>query len=344
MRIGMKRSTILALPFLVAALAAAACAGPTDAPPAAPEKSEPSRATPSPDPGASAAGAPAPGASSAGDASAPVGTAWAPCGTSTCRHFATPDAALRAILDEEKPLVVGFGEAHAQKGTETIASTAARTTAQLLPVLGGRASDVVLELWIADGKCGAKQEKKVAEQQKEVTAPQAATNTNEYVVLAERAKALAIQPHVIRPSCADVDKVAKAGENGVLEMLTIITQHMEAKVVALRARPGAEAKLITTYGGAMHNDLAPKEGREGWSFGPALAKATGDRYVEVDLIVPEYVKDTPAWTSQRWFAAWGGEKEKGAVDTLAIRQGDRSYAIVLPRGVTKEGLAGGGGR
>ena len=147
--------------------------------------------------------------------------------------------------------------------------------------------------------CIRDREEKVAQQQKPVTQNQAASNQNEYVTLAQKAKDLGIQPHVLRPSCADVEKVTRAGDDAVFEMLSIITKHMESKVTALRGQPGGGDRMVITYGGAMHNDLAPQEGREAWSFGPSLAKATVDRYVEVDLVVPEYVKDTPAWTSQR---------------------------------------------
>lgn len=307
-----------------------ASAPPAGAP--APSGSAPAGSSPE-----SATGAPRESAQAGGwqPCGAPVGGADA--GALACRRFAGPAEALGAIVEVDRPMVLGLGEAHAQKGTEAVASTAWRMTNQLLPVLGGKAGHLVLELWVADGSCGKKQEEKVAQQQKPVTQNQAASNQNEYVTLAQKAKDLGIQPHVLRPSCADVEKVAKAGDDAVFEMLSIITKHMESKVVALRSQPGGNDRMVVTYGGAMHNDLAPQEGREAWSFGPSLAKATVDRYVEIDLVVPEYVKDTPAWTSQRWYPAWLVAKEGPADATVAVKVAPRSYAIVLPRGVKREG-------
>lgn len=294
-------------------------------------------------------GAPVASTSASPSASAPAGRpsaavqpaavdteGWSGCGGLECKRFASPAAALAALVDVDKPHVLGLGEAHAQKGTEGIASTAARTTSELLPVLGGKANHLVLELWVPDASCSKKTQEKVVQQQKPVTQNQAASNQNEYVTLAEKAKALGIQPHVLRPSCAEVETIARAGDDAVLEMLTMITKHMEAKVLALRAQPGAADRMIVTYGGALHNDLVPQEGREDWSFGPAVSKATVDRYVELDLVVPEYIKDTPAWTGQRWYPAWQVIKDATPPEaTTAVRVAPRSYAFLLPRGVKR---------
>lgn len=256
---------------------------------------------------------------------------WRPCGDVTCRSIASPGAALAAIVADDEPLVIGLGEAHAQQGTEAIASTAWRATNQLLPELGGKASDLVLELWIPDKSCAPKAQAKVEKQQQEVTKTQATSNTNEYVVLAEKAKGLGIQPHVIRPTCAEVDRIAKAGDDAVLEMLSMITDHMKKQIVDLRGKPAAKDKIVVTYGGALHNDMQPGAGREGWSFGPAIDAATAHRYVEIDLVVPEYVKETPAWTGQRWYAAHQATKAESG--TTLIKTGEHAYAIILPRGV-----------
>lgn len=317
---------------LVTALAA--CSGSPAESPAPPTGSANSVRAPATGVGATSAASTGAQAASPAPSAASVSPAgWKACGTTTCKSATTPGAALAAILAEDRPLVVGFGEAHAQKGSEEIASTAWRATNELFGELGGKASDLVLELWIADPKCAPKAQAKVEKQQKQVTQTQAASNTNEYVVLAEKAKALGIQPHVIRPTCAEVDKLAKAGDDAVLEMLSMITEHMQKQVADLRSKPAAKDKIVLTYGGAMHNDLRPAEGREGWSFGPAVDAATDHRYVEIDLVVPEYVKDTPAWTGQRWYA--GHLATTSDAGTTVIKSGERSYAIVMPRGVKR---------
>jgi hypothetical protein len=131
---------------------------------------------------------------------------------------------------------------------------------------------LVIELWLANGSCG-KVEQKVAEQQTAVTAPQAATNQNEFVELGHRAKALGIMPHALVPSCEQYRKIAGAGAADIEEMLVMlksVTAHDVQELMTKRA----PQRLIVAYGGAMHNDLVPREGREGFSFGPELAAAT----------------------------------------------------------------------
>jgi hypothetical protein len=331
MRVVTHRPAALALVLALGGTAACAVAiGAPDLKPGAPvEPSTASASASAPPGGATAAPPAAPVAAAAADG-------WSPCGALTCKRYASPAAALAALVEVDKPQVLGLGEAHAQKGTEDIASTASRTTSELLPVLGGKATNLVLELWVPDASCNKKTQEKVVQQQKPVTQNQAASNQNEYVTLAEKAKALGIQPHVLRPTCAEVEAIAKAGDDAILEMLTLITRHMEEKLLALRAQPGAADRMIVTYGGALHNDLVPQEGREGWSFGPAVSKATVDRYVELDLVVPEYIKETPAWTGQRWYAAWQAVKDATPPEaTTAVRVAPRSYALVLPRGVKR---------
>ena len=46
----------------------------------------------------------------------------------------------------------------------------------------------------------------------------------------------------------------------------------------------------------------PKPDRAAWSFGPDLVKATGGRYVELDVFVPESIQDTDAWKAMPWYA------------------------------------------
>ena len=63
----------------------------------------------------------------------------------------------------------------------------------------------------------------------------------------------------------------------------------------------------------MHNDLAPAESLRQYSFGPELVGHDGGRYVELDLIVPEYVKPTEIWQKLPWYAAFQadtGPKDK----------------------------------
>ncbi len=206
----------------------------------------------------------------------------------------------------EAPRVLAIGEAHAQSDGPKAASSTRRFMDGLLPHLAPRASDLVIELWVASGECG-KVEQKVKQQQSAVTAPQAATNQNDFLELGHRAKALGIMPHALVPSCEQYQKIAGAGAADIEEMLTMIkgvTQHDIEQLLTQRA----PERLVVAYGGAMHNDLVPREGRADFSFGPALASATGGHYVEVDLVIPEQIKDSEAWRSLPWYSHYSREK------------------------------------
>ena len=250
------------------------------------------------------------------------------CGGLRCMRYASANQAFGEAL-ARKPLVLAVGETHAQKGTEGIPSTTKRFTTDLLPLLEHRASDLIIELWVADPKCNKKKVAEVAERQKEVTKDQAESDQNEFVTMADRAKALGIQPHVLRPTCQEYDEILAAGPDGIPKMLAMIKRLTEEKAIALLKRNAGAKKeaMVVTYGGAMHNDLAPKPGREDWSFGRELAAATKGRYVEIDLIVPEFIKDNASWQSLPWFEHFDRSKRQERV-TL-FNPIDDVYALIF---------------
>jgi hypothetical protein len=96
------------------------------------------------------------------------------------------------------------------------------------------------------------------------------------------------------------------------------------------AVPDASARyMVVAYGGAMHNDGAPRPGHEAWSYGPRIAKrAQALGYVELDLVVPEFVKGTDAWKAQPWYPHFkrGAQGQKTLLFTVA----PGSYALVFP--------------
>src|SRR5689334_21212313 len=151
-----------------------------------------------------------------------------------CRLFDTPADAFRAIL-ESKPLVIAVGEAHAQKGTEAIPSSAKRFTGELLPLLEGRASDLLVELMAQPAGC-KKTTEVVATKQKVVTEKQTDTAQSEYVVMGNEAKKRGVIPDLLRPSCADLDAIDKAGDDAIGASLSTIARLTRTKVVALLDR------------------------------------------------------------------------------------------------------------
>lgn len=284
-------------------------------------------------PAGSAAKAPSIAAAVAASSSAPP-PAFTDCGELDCKAFPDAVAAFDHVLAEQ-PRVLAVGEAHAQSeaaGGVKIASSTKRFMDTLLPRLAPRASDLVIELWLANGSCG-KVEKQVQQQQSAVTAPQAATNQNEFLELGHRAKALGIMPQALVPSCEQYQKIAGAGAADIEEMLTMIRDVTRRDVEALLAKRGPE-RLIVAYGGAMHNDLAPRAGREAFSFGPDLNRVTADRYVELDLVIPEQIKDTEAWRALPWYAAYS--REKAGSKAVLYSWAPHAYALIFPPTTTAE--------
>lgn len=254
-----------------------------------------------------------------------------PCGALECRLYNTPEEALAAVL-ASKPLVLGIGEAHAQKGMKGIDSAAKRFTERFLPVLKDRASDLVVELMLPPKGCKPA-EQKVRTAQKEVTKHQAETNQSEYVTMGDAARKLGVIPDALRPTCEDLERTAKAGDAAIATMLENIARLAGNKAKELLSRNqklGAD-KMVVLYGGALHNDVTPKAGRESWSFGPALMKATGNRYVELDVFVPESIQDTDSWKAMPWYAHYDRAAHGGA--TALFKTGPSSWALIFPRTV-----------
>jgi hypothetical protein len=264
-------------------------------------------------------------------ATPPGATSCTTAGGPTCFRFATSEDAFRWVLARD-PLVLAVGEAHAQKGTESIASSTKRFTDSLLPIAAPRSSDVVVELWAPDPKC-MKEVKQVASAQKPVTDVQASTNQNEYVTLGTKAKESGMTPWLLRPTCDDFAMLADAGGDAVGAMLGLVKRLTQAKVTQLYERNKAQAKpkIVLAYGGALHNDFAPPDATKEYSFGPELDRLTAGRYVELDLIVPEYVKKTPAWEKLPWYTAFEAERASGQpLDKATLYvMGERSFVLVF---------------
>ena len=253
------------------------------------------------------------------------------CAGPGCLRFDSAEDAFRYVVAQTNPVVLAIGEAHAQKGTEAITSSTKRFTENLLPIVAPKATDVVVELWAPDPSC----QKAVAETaaaQKPVVQAQAETNQNEYLTLGTKAKALGMTPWLLKPTCNDFYEIADAGDDRIATMLGTVKKLTQQRIVQLlrkNAGDGGDPKLVLAYGGAMHNDLAPDPDTKEFSFGPDLATFTHERYTELDLIVPEYVKDTPIWVKLPWYAAFKADKIPAKKATL-YQTGKRSFTIVFP--------------
>jgi hypothetical protein len=270
----------------------------------------------------------------AGDGDGGTGTSrGAPCGPLECRQYDTLAEAFESALASH-PRVVAIGEAHAQKGT-AVSSSAKHFTEEVLPHLGGRASDLLLEILKPPAGCG-ETTAAVRQEHEVVTKAQAPTDQGEYVTMGERARAIGVVPDLLRPTCADLAAIKAATDDPIspsLETIARLTRIQVEKLVDRDARSDADVgKFVITYGGALHNDLDPPKERAAWSFARELDAYVGGRYVAIELFLPELIDDSPSW-KEREFTRYYDPGRLGTKPTV-YRTG-KTFVIVLPRGEAK---------
>jgi hypothetical protein len=284
----------------------------------------PAAATPSVAPAPPAPAEPRLPSNDAPRASAPPGV---PCGALGCQAFDSPRAAFDFAVRGD-PLVVAVGEAHAQKGAPKVESATRRFGAELLPAFAGKAKDLVIELVVPDKACRQGEDRAVRERTKAVTEPQAEGNQNEFVALGFAAKKLGIRPEPLVPTCEELGAIARAGAGDIAAMLALIADVTVRETVAFLEH-GDPTKAVVVYGGLVHNDVEPRPGREAWSFGPRLRERVRGRYVEVDLVVPEHIGTSEAWTSLPWFSHY--DTNRHGRETILFQPSPASYVLVFPR-------------
>jgi hypothetical protein len=159
-----------------------------------------------------------------------------------------------------------------------------------------------------------------------------ATYSLGFVAMGERARALGIVPDMLRPSCADLDRVSDAGDDAIeasLRMIAGLTVAQTTKLLDRDARsPADQDRAVVLYGGMLHNDLAPPPDRASWSYAPALDAKTDGKLVAVDLVVPEFITDDATWRALPWYAHYDRAR-LGAKATL-FRVAERSFVLVFP--------------
>jgi hypothetical protein len=161
---------------------------------------------------------PPPPPSTVAEAPPSIGT---PCGALGCLELDSPKQAFELVLRED-PLVVAVGEAHAQRGTENGPSTVRRFWTEILPLLSGRAKDLVIELVVPDKKCRRAETDRVRERTKEVSKAQAKGSQNEFVTLGFQAKKYGIRPVSLVPTCEELAGIVEAGEGDIHAIILIL--------------------------------------------------------------------------------------------------------------------------
>jgi hypothetical protein len=252
-----------------------------------------------------------------------------PCGELHCLAFHTPAAAFAHVLAQQ-PRVIGVGESHAQKGDESIPSATRRFSELLLPSLCGRTRAMVLEVWLPRNDCGDQRVKQVERAQKPATATQSKSNQDEYVALGYAAKRLGIEPSALVPTCDEYQSILDAGPDSIERMLILIgTKTADRVIEALHHAPATEpGPVVFAYGGALHNDAEPTPDHQAFSYGPRLLAETQGHYIELDLIVREFVKDTELWKKQPYYRALR-DNSLQEDRTLLYQWGEHSYGLVF---------------
>jgi hypothetical protein len=209
------------------------------------------------------------------------------------------------------------------------ASPTARFSA-LIPMFCGAARHIVIELWTGRNDCGDKRVEAVRRAQKPITQAQAPSNQDDFLELGNVAKSLGIQPHALVPTCEDYQSILSAKDQDVARMLELTATRTADLAEKLLGRSTRSDKwpTIILYGGAMHNDISPTEGRESFSYGPRLQASTEGRLTEIDLVLREQVKDTDSFRRFPWYEHL--RNETAEKQFMLYRIGARSFALIYP--------------
>jgi hypothetical protein len=237
-------------------------------------------------------------------------------------------AALTAIIPPDAR-VIGFGELHSRTDRAQVTSSLAHFTAEALPALHDKLSDLIIETWITDPHCGSAATEATAKVT--VTMRRPVETKSEIGKLADAAKAAGIQPHAMRITCDDYAKIAPRGKDvDVAAMLDLTTRELSRislEAIAHRDKEPTHRPWIALYGGALHNDRFPDKGVEDWSYAAKVDDATHGHFVEIDLIVPELAEADPASAKQPWFDL----VEHAGRTVQVYKRGERSFVVILPR-------------
>jgi len=240
-------------------------------------------------------------------------------------HRVLPDAAaLVELIGAQGPRLLGVGELHQQVDGPSGPAAMDWFTERLLPVIAPSATDLVIETWVFEGGCGEQ------EQVVEAELPEA-TNRPEVVEdgimkLARVARELGVTPHALELTCADYDAVVGEGGDIVYDqLLTVMTRELSA--YAQQGLETPDARVIL-YGGAVHNDLHPRESLAAYSYATGLAALPGGQaYLELDLYPPAMARAQAGFADEAWFPLL----ELCGPDHLVVYERDpRSLVVLLP--------------
>src|SRR6185295_18731134 len=140
------------------------------------------------------------------------------------------------------------------------------------------------------------------------------------------------------PGGVDFDRTlrltARALRDAVLGALASHNRAMAARAALPSASASASATrgVVAVYGGALYNDVHPDPDLAAYSFAPEIMAATLGRFVEIDLVVPEFVAaggaGAAAVRAEPWWRAYLRLRRPGR--TVLVQRSPRSFVIVFP--------------
>ena len=256
----------------------------------------------------------------------------------TARAYASAVEAVEAALGDMSGGVVAFGELHQTNATAGVPSSLRRFTADVLPRIAGRLSHLVVETWVTTGRCGEAERAVTADVERTTERP--AATESEIETLIRSAHERGVSPRILSISCADYASMRASDPTGAVDYdralrvteraleTAILRALVDAAAASGRTDPPSAPRLVGVYGGALHNDLAPDAELASYSFAPRALAATLGRYIEIDLIVPEYAASSAAVRAQPWWRVWRNTRRPGV--TVLIRRAARSFVIIFP--------------
>ena len=230
-----------------------------------------------------------------------------------------------------RPTIVGVGEIHKQAHSPEVTSAMQRFTSEMLASIQPRPGHLVIETWTQPKGCNTEQAR--TNDQVRTTLARPETNESELVTLARTAKQLGIQPHVLSMTCAEFGELKDDKGINFERLLTMVTHKLSAKISSLIGNASGSAPILV-YGGALHNDVFPVPVLADLSYAAHAQRQSKNRYVEVDLLVPELVEQTKHGKSEPWY----GTAMKAATreDVLLFKRDLNSFVVILKRGTTKK--------
>ena len=255
----------------------------------------------------------------------------------TTTVFPSATRAIAEVLASAPGGVAAFGELHQTTATVGVPSALRRFTADVLPALAGRLSHLVVETWVTNGRCG-EAERTVTTDVKRTTMRPASTES-EIEALIRTAGEHGVAPRILSISCADYQAMRAPGGVDYDRTLRVTARALEAAIIGAlsasasapmiaAARPEGPPRFVAVYGGALHNDLLPVPELAPYSFAPRVLAATLGRYLEIDLVVPEYARASAPIRAEAWWRAY--ERARRPDATVLIQRAPRSYVVVFP--------------